>query len=380
MPQRRGSIVGLFPDLLSVGGVQLAGRETAAALASWSAERGRDYRFLSMNDVEAELRAGAGGQDFTFRGFHRSKVRFLAEAVRLARREPALVLAAHPNLAGPAHAMRYFAPRLRVAVMTHGIEVWMPLPFLRRHALRRANLIFAPSRNTAQKVKAVQGVHEEKIRRLPWAIAPEFLALAAATEKLTAPEGFPEGRIILTVGRWAANERYKGADSLIRAMPKLAEAVADVQLIAIGDGDDRPRLQEIAKGLGVSNRVHFLRSRAKAELAACYARCDVFALPSSGEGFGLVFLEAMALGKPVVGAERGGIPDLIEDGVNGLLVPPDDPERLVAALRALLLDESLRRTMGEEGRRRVREEFSFERFEKELTRALDSLDAKGREN
>jgi phosphatidylinositol alpha-1,6-mannosyltransferase len=380
MPQRRGFIVGLFPDLLSVGGVQLAGRQTAAALARWSAERDRDYRFLSLNDVEAELRASAGGQPFTFRGFHRSKVRFLAEALRLAQQEPAFVLAAHPNLAGPAHAMRFFAPRLRVAVMTHGIEVWTPLPFLRRHALRRADLVFAPSRDTAQKVKAVQGVREEKIRRLAWALDPDFLALAAAAEKLPVPAGFPEGRIILTVGRWSANERYKGADLLIRAMPKLAEAVPDVQLVAIGDGDDRPRLQEIAKGLGVSRQVHFLPSLAKPELAACYARCDVFALPSSGEGFGFVFLEAMALGKPAVGAARGGIPDLIEDGVNGFLVPPDDPERLVAALRALLLDESLRRTMGERARRQALEECSFERFEKELTGALDSLDARGQGN
>ncbi len=380
MPQRRGFIVGLFSDLLSVGGVQLAGRQTAAALARLSAERDLDHRFLSLNDVEAELRAGAGGQPFTFRGFHRSKVRFLAEALRLARQKPALVLAAHPNLAGPAHAMRFFAPRLRVAVMTHGIEVWTPLPFLRRHALRRADLIFAPSRDTVQKVTAVQGVREEKIRRLPWAIDPDFLALAAATEKLPVPAGFPEGRIILTVGRWAANERYKGADLLIRAIPKLTGAMPDVQLVAIGDGDDRPCLQEIAKGLGVSRQVHFLPSLAKPELAACYARCDVFALPSSGEGFGFVFLEAMALGKPAVGAARGGIPDLIEDGANGFLVPPDDPERLVAALRALLLDESLRRTMGEKARRRVLEEFSFESFEKELTGALDSLDARGQGN
>jgi glycosyltransferase involved in cell wall biosynthesis len=368
---KRGIIVGLFPDLLSVGGVQLAGRHTAAALAAFAERHRLPYRFLSLNDLTGEQLVRVDGAGFAACGFGRVKLRFVFSAMQLARRKPSFVLAAHPNLAPLAVAMRRLAPQLHVAVMTHGIEVWSPLPWLRRNALRNADLVLAPSTFTAHKLPAAQGIAENKIRWLPWALDPDFQTLALSPEKLPLPVGFPSGRIILTVGRWAANERYKGVDDLLRVLPGLIESVPALHLVAVGDGNDRPRLEEIAKQLETSHRVHFLRGLTREELAACYARCDVFALPSSGEGFGFVFLEAMAFGKPVVGSAHGGIPDLIEEAVTGFLVELGDKEKLAAALRRLLLDDRLRCALGNAARERVRNKFRFEDFETGLGEALD---------
>jgi phosphatidylinositol alpha-1,6-mannosyltransferase len=160
--------------------------------------------------------------------------------------------------------------------------------------------------------------------------------------------------VVLTVGRWAATERYKGADDLIEAIAQLQPSTPDLHLVAVGGGDDLPRLRRLASDCGVADRVSFLEGLSSEQLAACYAHCDIFALPSTGEGFGFVFLEAMAFGKPVLGADSGGIPDLVEDGVNGLLIPPRDQQRLVEALGRLLRDPSLRARLARQGAEIVR--------------------------
>jgi phosphatidyl-myo-inositol dimannoside synthase len=208
---------------------------------------------------------------------------------------------------------------------------------------------------------------------LPWPLSPDFIKLAEHPGELPLPRSFPRGRIILTVGRWAARERYKGVDALIVAIARLRTAVPDVQLVAVGSGDDLSRLRSVAAEQQVADGVHFLEGLSQRELAACYAAAEIFALPSTGEGFGLVFLEAMAFGKPVVGADAGGIPDLIRDGSNGLLIPPNDPDALAQGLSRLLQDEALRGKLGECGAAMVRREYEFDAFREALDQILCDL-------
>jgi len=141
--------------------------------------------------------------------------------------------------------------------------------------------------------------------------------------------------------------------------------------VLVGDGDDRPRLEQLVRNLGVSEHAHFLYGLTPEELFACYANCEIFALPSRGEGFGLVFLEAMAHAKPVIGGSHGGIPDIIEDGVTGRLVPHGDVERLAQALEDLLKNSGEAREMGAREKDRVAQLFSFAQFESQLTAILN---------
>jgi len=329
-----------------------------------------DYRLLSLNDTNELHRMSVGGKEFVFTGCARSKASFSAMAMRAAARHAKLVLAGHPNLAPVVQGMRAAAPRLRTIVCTHGIEVWDPLSRLRRLALRRATLVLAPSQNTANQVAEQQKVNRNRIRVLPWGLDPDFEALAGNGLKTKLPRGYPEGRVVLTVGRWAATERYKGMDTLITALPRLLSRWPELQLVAVGSGNDRVWLEELADQNGVNLHVHFLTGLSYEELAACYGACEIFALPSSGEGFGLVYLEAMFHGKPVIGGAHGGAPEVIQDGVTGYLVPHGDAGQLATSIETLLADASLAQKMGERGRQRVEREFRFNVFAKSLKKIL----------
>ena len=352
----------------------------AAALSEITTRRGWAIQPLSLNDSPSGHALAIGGQNVEFRGFGRDKLKFVVAAIREANRhDRSIILAAHPHLAPPAACAKFGASQARMIVVSHGVEVWKPLPWLRGRCLRRADVALAPSRDTAEKLAAVQGVAPEKIRVLAWPLSSSFLEMANHPATLPLPPSFPSGRVILTVGRWAASERYKGVDDLIRAAAQLRPSFPGLQMVAVGDGDDLPRLRQVAAEAGATELVHFLRDLSREQLAACYAQADIFALPSSGEGFGLVFLEAMAFGKPVVGASCGGTTDVVEDGVNGLLVPTHNPDALAGALGRLLASDSLREQLGRRGAELVRSRYSFEVFVSCLETILErcSVDSAG---
>ncbi len=369
----RPGILGLFTELLGVGGIQEAGRQAVAALTNMGARRDCALTFLGLNDPAGPQTVDVRGKTIPLRGFHRAKIRFVIAALLQSRKNVRIVLAAHPNLAEPAALAKRFFPRIRTVVVTHGIEVWQPLSAARRKALLAADRVLAPSVYTAQMLAEVQGVPNEKILRLAWPLDPAFLSLADDPSSLLLPSHFPLGSTILTVGRWAASEKYKGADQLIRCMPGLRASFPSLSLVVVGNGDDLPRLKKIAADLGAGESVCFLEGLSRRQVAACYARCDVFALPSTGEGFGFVFLEAMAFGKPVIGVAKGGSIDLIRDGINGFLLEPENLPALAQTLERLLRDPSLRAQLGRHGAQIVRSDYSIEAFERNLDAILAPL-------
>ena len=368
------SIVGLFTDVLPAGGVQRAGRHVAAVTAKLASDHGMTARFLSLNDPQGLRTVHVGSLEFSVSGYAGSKIQFTLAALRAAGRKPVLVIALHPHVAPVVWAMRARSRKFRSIVFTHGVEVWQPLAWPRGAALRRTDLVIGPSADTVQHLVSVQHILPGKVQQLPWGLDPEFEARLEAAVPLSPPPGFPRtGRIILTVGRWDPAEKYKGADTLIVALPRVLKAAPDASLVLVGDGDDRPRLEQLARDLSVSERAHFLYSLTPEEIFACYANCDIFTLPSRGEGFGFVFLEAMAHAKPVIGGAHGGIPDIVEDGVTGLLVPHGEVEPLAKALESLLENPSRATEMGACGKERIAKVFSFTQFQFRLTQILNSV-------
>src|SRR2546428_3147412 len=162
-------------------------------------------------------------------------------------------------------------------------------------------------------------------------------------------------------------------DTLMTALPRLLTRGPERQLVFAGTGDDRAWLEELADQIGVNRHVHFLSGLSYSEVAACYSACEIFALPSRSEGFGLVYLEAMACGKPVIGGAHGGAPEVIDDGKTGYLVQHGDGGQLATSLEALLADPALGREMGARGRERVEKEFRFNVFAKSLKKILRDL-------
>jgi len=151
---------------------------------------------------------------------------------------------------------------------------------------------------------------------------------------------------------------YKGIDVLIRAAAPLLIDNPSLRLMLAGDGPLRDELDRLASSLGISSQTSFLGTQTEAEIGELLRTCHVKVLPSRSESFGIALIEAMACKAPVIGSRVGGIPEVIEDEVSGLLVERDNEQALTAALRRVLTDNSLRTKFGENGRRRVIERFS----------------------
>jgi glycosyltransferase involved in cell wall biosynthesis len=167
--------------------------------------------------------------------------------------------------------------------------------------------------------------------------------------------GLPaDAAVVVGVGRLVP---VKGFDVLVRALPPLRAAVPAVQAVLVGDGPEREAIEGLARSLGVADRVRI--SGAVGDVVPYLSAADVLAAPSRNEGMGRALIEAMALGVPVVGSRVGGIPSVLGEGEFGRLVPPDAPEALADALRALLEDERGRTELGTLGRKRA-EEFTVE--------------------
>jgi len=243
----------------------------------------------------------------------------------------------------------------RLVTTFYGVELrWVKgtLPFLKGFlawAARRSDRVVAISNYTAGELRELADVPIEVI---PYtASLPEVNASSAARHG-AGP--------VLFVGRLV--ER-KGVAHLIEAIARLGPT--GPQLEIVGEGPERPALEALAHRLGVAQQVMFRGKVAPHELQASYARAAVCVLPSvldargDTEGLGVVLLEAMNHGTPVIASRVGGIPDIVEDGVSGLLVPPGDADALAAALRRVGDDPALAHRLGQSGRRRLREQFSW---------------------
>jgi glycosyltransferase involved in cell wall biosynthesis len=171
--------------------------------------------------------------------------------------------------------------------------------------------------------------------------------------------GFGSGPIVGIVARL---DEVKGHTFLFEALSLLKAEFPTLQCLVVGDGPLRWRLEKEAKTRDLESLVRFLGFRQ--DMDDIYRRMDVLVLPSLTEGLPMTLLEAMAFEKPVVASSVGGIPEVVQNGRTGFLVPPKDAQMLARVLRRLILDPDLRRRMGTEGRRRVENAFSFE---KEMT-------------
>jgi glycosyltransferase involved in cell wall biosynthesis len=168
------------------------------------------------------------------------------------------------------------------------------------------------------------------------------------------PERPPAEVRIICVARLVA---HKGQVVLLRALARLRDEGLPLRATLVGEGPERGRLERLARELGLESLVVFTGAVSQDELPALYGAADVFCLPTLAEAVGVVNMEAMATGLPVVSSGLMGVPELVEDGVSGLLVTPGREDELAAALKRLAEDPELRRRLGEGGRRKVAEKF-----------------------
>jgi phosphatidylinositol alpha-1,6-mannosyltransferase len=277
----------------------------------------------------------------------RDRVRYAIAVLRAALRKRAdLIFCGHLYMS-PLCALIARLTRAKLIVQMHGTEAWRRPSRLQRAAVEAADLVLCVSRFTRASVLSWAAMVPERLVVLPNTVAPEFRPGDGSS--LRAAWGLQGKRVLLTVGRMESRERYKGHDRVIAAMPQLVAAGHDVMYLVVGEGDDRRRLENRAREAGVADRLRFVGSVELPRLIEIYRAADLFVMPSTGEGFGIAFLEAMGSGTPALGLAVAGAKDALADGELGVLVAESelaaaliralgcakpDPEALAASIRA----------------------------------------------
>ena len=241
------------------------------------------------------------------------------------RRDYDLIICGHINLIPIAYLVRKIigSPLL---LIVHGIDVWQPTANrLVNCWVKKIDFFISVSDLTKQRFTAWAGLSQDIGWILPNCFTPDLFAPSAKSSKLLGRYGL-EGKIVMmTCGRLAGRERAKGFDEIIELLPEIEKEIPNIAYLIVGEGDDRARLEMKARNLQVISRVVFTGFVSEAEKREHYCLADVYVMASQGEGFGIVYLEAMACGIPTVGSKIDGSREALRDGVLGILVDPNDP-------------------------------------------------------
>ncbi len=290
------------------------------------------------------------------------RVKFVIHALWNAlRKRPTVVFSAHPYFSH----ITYFIARIvgaRSVVMIHGTDAWYRLSWLRRWSLQRVDVVISVSHFTAKQAARANGFSLSRVRVVHNCLDPD-LPLAP---KLN---GGPHNLSLLTVARLKDGEA-KGHDQVIKALPELLVRFPNLKYSVVGDGDGRQKLECLAAEEGVAHAVRFHGTVSEQELMRHYAEASLFIMPSRGEGFGLAFIEAMALSKPAIGGNSDAAPEVILDNETGYVVDPSSTEQIVDRVSRLLSDKELREKMGRQASTHVRQSFSYLSFKESLFKSL----------
>ena len=353
-------LLGLSSLLGAPGGIPSFNRLLVRAAAEFAQLHRQRLHVVALTDqpgVDPGFFAELPSPLPTYVACHGSRLRFARELLLHLSARPPLLLG-HVNLSPLG------VPFRRFGVIAHGTDVWVPLPTLRRLALQQASVAAGVSEHTLHSLCQVQGVLPSRCQRLVNALDETSLAMAEATVQTADERG--ERLRVLSITRLHPDEP-KGIDLVLRSLPSLPRIDYEV----VGEGDALPSLRALADKLGVADRVRFLGRLSEADKHAALGRCHALVLPSSNEGFGIVYLEAMAHRKPCLAARVGGAPEVVLHGQTGLVVEPtwqavrDGLERLS--------EPALRQQFGTAGYRRLHEHFTYPAFARYVHELLTRL-------
>ena len=357
----------LLPEAFAgAGGIQMFCRSLCLAAGRWAERNHASVSALVLNDAARPDPRYVNGGFNAYVSAGRSKAKFMADYLRLlATYRPDAIVVGHVSLAPLALLPAWLGRPIRFSVAAYGVEVWRRLSRAETRALQAAQRVFAISDYTRDELLRYNQLDPQKISLFPCSLDPCWSADDQRPEAADPP-------MLLTVSRLARGDNYKGVDSVIRSLPAVVREYGPVEYRIIGDGDDVPRLRALVEECGVARYVSFAGRASEAALRQSYGRCSLFVMPSEGEGFGIVFLEAMAYAKPVIGGAHGGTPSVVTHGETGLLVNRLDIEGLAQAILRMLRNEQLRIDFGRAGYRRLLDTFTFENFEANFNRLMET--------
>jgi glycosyltransferase involved in cell wall biosynthesis len=260
--------------------------------------------------------------------------------------------------------------RARIMIWVFGWEVWSPPSTLSRICMGMADRVLSISTFTARKCESLYRIPPDRMRVCPLGVSQRLHTLSGDPVA-----GIPEGPFVLVVSRLVLPDaERKGVLRVCEAMVKVIEQVPAASCVVVGEGPARLDIQDRVRNLGLAERIVFTGRLSDAQLRWLYRKASVFALPSTVEGFGLVYVEAMVNRVPVVAGRLDATVDVVEDGRTGLLVDPMNVAEIARAVVTLLKDDAFRGIMGTEGYERVQKHFTEEAMGHRLMAVLKEME------
>lgn len=345
------------------GGIARYTRDLVAALASYSTTENVTVipRVIAREPEPLPARVSHLANAAT------GKFQFIATTLQVAATRPGFdwVVCGHINLLPVAQAAAVISGG-KVILLTYGLEVWQPSGPVTRMFVSRAHGIISISSYTLDKMRAWVTLPEEATFLIPNAVDLARYTPGSRNAELATQWSLGGRKVLLTVGRMDAAEQAKGFDEILDILPGLLADVPDLAYVAVGDGSDRPRLEAKARALGLGGNVVFPGYVSESEKLDFYRLAHVFVMPSRLEGFGYVFLEALAAGVPVIASKIDGSREALRNGDWGILVDPANQEELSRAIRSALEKPSV-------PDRKELDFFSWSNFERRCHLAFDAL-------
>lgn len=323
----------------TTGGIQKMTRTLAKVLGRISKKHAWDFKLWSGYDNEADVDLNYIRPD-DFKGFDKKRYLMVVKALAGARKSDVVILS-HINLAIIGWVIKFINPQCKVWLIAHGIEVWRPLSFLKRKLLASCDKIISVSNFTQQKVVDLHHADIAKCVVLNNALDP-LIKLPAAFDK---PDYLakrynltPQNKVVFTLTRLASSEQYKGYEKVIEAISLIKTEFPSVKYLLSGKYDDIEfaRIKRLINKFDVQDQVIITGYIDEAELEDHFLLADLFILPSKKEGFGIVFIEALACGLPVICGNQDGSRDAVRNGELGKTVDADSISELTAAMTSCL--------------------------------------------
>jgi glycosyltransferase involved in cell wall biosynthesis len=357
----------------ATGGIEKVCRVVGKALVELGLQYGGSVKVFSMYGQKHKADDNRYFPQTVFRGFKNNKVGYVLKSIGAGRRAD-VVLMSHVNLLLVGIFIKMIRPRVKLVMITHGIEVWRPVAAWKKWMLGKIDLYLPVSRFTKDKMKALYGLPETKFSVINNCLDP-FLEEPLQQERagyLMERYGLDNtSQVLLTVSRIVDTEQYKGYDRVLHSLPALISVYPNLRYLLVGkyDNIEKERLDVIIDKLGLHDKVIFTGFVPDSEMALHFKLADIFIMPSEKEGFGIVFIEAMFYGLPVIAGNKDGSVDALCGGELGTIIDPDNQAAICNAIKAILDNPAAFKP----DQQKLREHFSYECYKRKLHTCMGSL-------
>lgn len=351
----------------STGGIEKMNRVAGKALY----ETGMMVKiFSSHDDKRIENKYFPVGIFLSFCG---NKIRFSLRSIKEGVKSNVVILS-HINLLTVGYLIKILSPKTKLVLFAHGIEIWKPLSYFKKKMLSKCDRVLSVSNYTDSKIKHLGYINERQSVVLNNCLDP-YLKKKTCDDKpaelLSRYRLKKENFVLLTLARLSSDEKYKGYDKVLECLPDLINEYPDLRYLIIGkyDQEEKKRIDAIINSLNLNHAVIFTGYISDEELSSHYNLADLYIMPSLGEGFGIVFIEAMYYGLPVIAGNKDGSVDALLNGKLGLLVNPDKEAEIAKAIKNVI-DNKLAYQPNHD---LLMENFSYNVYKEKIDEALKNL-------